>query len=203
MCAVFLGGCQCGCQHFNGIICYELPLQNRLFASASHPTACSACLCNSSYSLWYKEGDWPRRFDHIFGMFRTKAGKVRRLDVIFATYEERAFCILGSGSPAVPVRPWFATGCSPGELAGCCIYCLCPCGVVSTPSWPINQLVNSKLCWAAQALRLPDVCRDMLQEQYSAFMCSRLVVHCRPGPGCRGPTGLLRAPAHQRRVCPG
>lgn len=36
-----------------------------------------------------------RRFDHIFGMFRTAAGAVRRLDVIFATHDERAFCILG------------------------------------------------------------------------------------------------------------
>ena len=36
-----------------------------------------------------------RRFDHLFGMFRTEAGAVRRLDVIIATFEERAFCILG------------------------------------------------------------------------------------------------------------
>ena len=41
-----------------------------------------------------------RRFDHLFGMFRTGAGAVRRLDVILATYEERAFCILGCASQA-------------------------------------------------------------------------------------------------------
>ncbi|KAK9820638.1 hypothetical protein WJX81_002025, partial [Elliptochloris bilobata] len=35
------------------------------------------------------------RFDHLFGMFRTEADAVRRLDVIIATFEERAFCILG------------------------------------------------------------------------------------------------------------
>ncbi len=40
-------------------------------------------------------GRAPRRFDHVFGMFRTAAGAVRRLDVILATYDERAFCILG------------------------------------------------------------------------------------------------------------
>lgn len=39
-----------------------------------------------------------RRFDHLFGMFRTAAGAVRRLDVILATFEERAFCILGCGT---------------------------------------------------------------------------------------------------------
>ncbi len=94
-------------------------------------------------------------------MFRTKAGKVRRLDVIFATYEERAFCILGSGSPAVPIKPRFATCCSPAECAGCRNYCLCRCGVVRTPSWPIF----SKLCWADNSLRLPDVRPYMLQEQ--------------------------------------
>jgi hypothetical protein len=40
-----------------------------------------------------------RRFDHIFGNFRTAAGRVRRLDVIIAPADEAAFCVLGwSGS---------------------------------------------------------------------------------------------------------
>ena len=39
------------------------------------------------------------RFDHIFGNFRTEAGRVRRLDVIIAPAEECHFCVLGwSGS---------------------------------------------------------------------------------------------------------
>ena len=46
-----------------------------------------------------------RRFDHLFGMFRTEAGAVRRLDVILATYEERAFCILGCVSQALQGAP--------------------------------------------------------------------------------------------------
>ena len=41
----------------------------------------------------------PCRFDHIFGNFRTAAGRVRRLDVIIAPHDEAAFCVLGwSGS---------------------------------------------------------------------------------------------------------
>ncbi|BDA49904.1 probable DNA polymerase lambda at C-terminar half [Coccomyxa sp. Obi] len=35
------------------------------------------------------------RFDHIFGNYLTKAGKVRRMDVIIAPPAERAACILG------------------------------------------------------------------------------------------------------------
>ena len=49
-----------------------------------HPTRCPAAC---------------RRFDHIFGNFRTEAGHVRRLDVIIAPAEECHFCVLGwSGS---------------------------------------------------------------------------------------------------------
>jgi hypothetical protein len=35
------------------------------------------------------------RFDHIFGNFRTAAGKVRRMDIIIAPAEEQPFCVLG------------------------------------------------------------------------------------------------------------
>ena len=35
------------------------------------------------------------RFDHLFGMFRTSAGKVRRIDLIFVPKPEFAFGYLG------------------------------------------------------------------------------------------------------------
>ena len=35
------------------------------------------------------------RFDHIFGNFRTAAGRVRRIDVIIAPHDEAPFCVLG------------------------------------------------------------------------------------------------------------
>lgn len=37
----------------------------------------------------------PCRFDHIYGMFRTAAGKVRRLDVILAPPDEWAYGLVG------------------------------------------------------------------------------------------------------------
>ena len=113
-------------------------------------------------------------------MFRTKVGKVRRLDVIFATYEERAFCILGSGSPAVPIKPWFATCCSPAECAGCRNYCLCR---VAWSPRPHGQFTAScagplTLCgsqtWAATCSKNKTVPSCAAGLQYTA---------CRPGPG--------------------
>lgn len=35
------------------------------------------------------------RFDHLFGMFKTKEGKARRLDLIFVPPEELGFGTLG------------------------------------------------------------------------------------------------------------
>ena len=35
------------------------------------------------------------RFDHLFGMFRTSQGKVRRMDLIFVPKPELAFGYLG------------------------------------------------------------------------------------------------------------
>ena len=35
------------------------------------------------------------RFDKVFGMFKTKAGKWRRLDVIMSPFEQYPFCLLG------------------------------------------------------------------------------------------------------------
>ena len=35
------------------------------------------------------------RFDKLFGMFSTKTGKVRRMDLIITPHEEFAFCLLG------------------------------------------------------------------------------------------------------------
>ena len=35
------------------------------------------------------------RFDHIFGIFVTRSGKVRRMDLIFATVDEQPYCING------------------------------------------------------------------------------------------------------------
>ena len=42
------------------------------------------------------------RFDHLFGMFRTAAGKVRRLDLIFVPKPEFAFGYLGWVRGAAP-----------------------------------------------------------------------------------------------------
>ena len=50
--------------------CYELGFDRRAFA----------VLC---------------RHDHIFGNFRTADGRVRRIDIIIASAEECAFCVLG------------------------------------------------------------------------------------------------------------
>lgn len=35
------------------------------------------------------------RFDHIFGNFRTRAGRYRRIDLIISPYEEYPFCLMG------------------------------------------------------------------------------------------------------------
>ena len=35
------------------------------------------------------------RFDKVFGMFKTKAGKWRRLDVIMTPFGQYPFCLLG------------------------------------------------------------------------------------------------------------
>ena len=35
------------------------------------------------------------RFDKVFGMFKTKAGRWRRLDVIMSPFGQYPFCLLG------------------------------------------------------------------------------------------------------------
>ena len=37
----------------------------------------------------------PCRFDHTYGIYRTKAGKMRRLDVIIVPPSEWAFALVG------------------------------------------------------------------------------------------------------------
>ena len=56
------------------------------------PTVDSSGKRPSQVSIWVSG---VGRFDHLFGMFRTAAGKIRRLDLIFVPKPEFAFGYLG------------------------------------------------------------------------------------------------------------
>ena len=50
---------------------------------------------HASVQLTCKAESFSLRFDKVFGMFMTKNGKVRRMDLIITPLEEYPFCLLG------------------------------------------------------------------------------------------------------------
>lgn len=78
----------------------------RVLVAASHRQCsascwrllCCCCVCSLAGLLFLLRCR-PRRFDHIYGVFRTAAGRARRLDVIVCPPEEWAFALVGERSP--------------------------------------------------------------------------------------------------------
>ncbi len=96
------------CTNRSSILHIMSTCDNLASACASH--VCPACMSSSTvcsnvtnkafgismhlFSLHIK-ANCSLRFDKVFGMFMTKNGKVRRMDLIITPPEEYPFCLLG------------------------------------------------------------------------------------------------------------